>query len=265
VVLVPSDIGAVSTTAVGAASGVATLDGSTLVPTAQIPSLDASKITTGTFNAARIPNLDGGIITTGTLAYARHPVGTTANTLAAGNDSRFNPAEYLPADHGFQAWAYDPARCSSTNTLVTAGVLNMVRVKLANAGTLSKFYLYVAAAGANIANCFVGLYDSSGVRQATTADQSSNWTSTGVKSISFSVNYAAAAGFYWLGILVGTATTAPAFARATPTSSTGLVNANLGVSSARFATIGTGQTALPSSITPGSLVLSDVAYWGAVG
>lgn len=38
-----------------------------------IPSLDAAKITTGTFNAARIPNLDAAKITTGTFATARIP------------------------------------------------------------------------------------------------------------------------------------------------------------------------------------------------
>lgn len=37
-----------------------------------------------------IPNLDAAKITTGTIGIARLPVGTAANTVAAGNDSRFH-------------------------------------------------------------------------------------------------------------------------------------------------------------------------------
>lgn len=40
--------------------------------------------------AADLPNHDASLITSGTLAFTRLPVGTTANTIAAGNDSRFH-------------------------------------------------------------------------------------------------------------------------------------------------------------------------------
>ncbi len=45
-----------------------------------VPSLDASKITTGTFSASMIPNLDASKITTGTLAVARGGTGSTSFT-----------------------------------------------------------------------------------------------------------------------------------------------------------------------------------------
>lgn len=293
VTLVASDVGAVATTAVGAASGVASLDSSSLVPTSQIPNLDTAKITTGTFAIARIPtgttsttvslgnhthsyvatssvgaangvasldasvlvptsqipSLDASKITTGTLSYSRLPSGP----------------EYTPADYGYQAWTYDPARVGSTTTLVTAGVLNVLRMKLMVAGSITKIFIYVNAAGATIANCFAGLYDSTGARVALTADQSSAWTSTGFKSISLTGSYSAAAGTYWVALLVGSATTAPAFARNTTTASPGLANGNLSAAASRWATISTGLTALPASFTPASLTASDVAYWGAMG
>lgn len=49
----------------GAASGVATLDATTKIPTAQVPSLPASQINSGTFAAARIPDLSATYLTVG--------------------------------------------------------------------------------------------------------------------------------------------------------------------------------------------------------
>jgi hypothetical protein len=46
----------------------------------QIPNLDASKITTGTFTASQIPNLDASKITTGTLGVTRGGTGSTSFT-----------------------------------------------------------------------------------------------------------------------------------------------------------------------------------------
>lgn len=74
----------------GAANGVAQLDAGGKLPdaqlpdiaankitgvlaTAQIPNLDAAKITSGSFNTARIPNLDAAKITTGTFGVDRIP------------------------------------------------------------------------------------------------------------------------------------------------------------------------------------------------
>lgn len=278
VTLGSADVSAIPLSAEGTANGVATLDSSTLVPTAQIPNLSAAKITSGT------------------LAIGVIPTGTTSTTVSLGNHTHTFPVtsvntktgvvvlvpgdigavaqnvagvtsgpEYVPADYGMQAWTYDPARCSSTSTSLAAGVVSLMRFKLMSGVTLSKFFLHVGIAGTTIANCFAGLYDSTGARVAVTADQSSSWTSTGVKTINFSVNYTAAPGFYWIGLLVGSANIAPAFARGTPTANAGLVNINLAASSFRWATTGTGLTALPASFTPSALTASDASYWGAVG
>ena len=45
-----------------------------------VPNLDASKITTGTFSSSQIPNLDASKITTGTLPVSRGGTGVTSFT-----------------------------------------------------------------------------------------------------------------------------------------------------------------------------------------
>lgn len=82
VTLVAADVGAIATTARGAASGVASLDGSTLVPTAQIPPLDTAKITTGTFAIARIPT------------------GTSSSTVSLGDHTHTYPVSSVNSQTG---------------------------------------------------------------------------------------------------------------------------------------------------------------------
>jgi len=79
--LVANDIPSLDTTKITTGTFVAAripdLDASKIISgifnTARIPDLDTAKITTGTFNTARIPNLDTSKITTGTFADARIP------------------------------------------------------------------------------------------------------------------------------------------------------------------------------------------------
>ena len=63
---------------------------------AEIPNLDASKITSGTLDnarisldAAEIPNLDTAKITTGTLADARIPANALNSNVSVPNQSAF--------------------------------------------------------------------------------------------------------------------------------------------------------------------------------
>lgn len=111
--------GKVNSSALGAASGVATLDvgsqlvqnvdaskissgsiavaripnlsgakilgtggGGAAIPVDAVPALDVAKITTGVFGTAFIPNLDAAKITSGTIAAARLPSSVTANANA---------------------------------------------------------------------------------------------------------------------------------------------------------------------------------------
>ncbi len=71
------------------ADGYAELDGSGDVPDAQIPSLNTSKITAGTFDVARIPDLNASKITAGTFHVDRIP-NLSADKITSGilNEAR---------------------------------------------------------------------------------------------------------------------------------------------------------------------------------
>jgi len=87
VTLTAADAGAVPTTDKGATNGVATLDGTTHVPTAQIPDLSGSYATTSALTAeastARTNEANASLLTTGTVADARLPLTAQAATLSS--------------------------------------------------------------------------------------------------------------------------------------------------------------------------------------
>jgi hypothetical protein len=62
-------------------TGVSAGKVSGVLATAQIPNLDAGKITSGTFTTGLIPNLDAGKITTGVFATTRIPSGVVAGKV----------------------------------------------------------------------------------------------------------------------------------------------------------------------------------------
>ncbi|MDH2425793.1 hypothetical protein, partial [Sphaerisporangium sp. TRM90804] len=194
-----------------------------------------------------------------THAGVYDPAGTAAAAVAAAD-----PCEIRPADHGLAAWTLDPVTLSTSGFTPTAGVLFLARVRLGRQLTLSGAHLYITASGTAPTNCYVGVYDSSGALQAATADQAGAWTGTGLRSPAFAAPYSAPAGLYWVAVLIGGGTP-PALARgAMGGGFSGMANVGATVASSRFATIGSGLTALPASITPGSLTPANQALWAAL-
>lgn len=172
---------------------------------------------------------------------------------------------YLPADQGFVTWTYDPAMAANgTNTI--SGTVYLARVILRYSATVSKVMLSIASGAATVTanQNFVGIYDSTGTRQAVTAAGSidSALTSAGVLTATLSTTPTLAAGMYWVAF-VNNATTPAQLGRASALAST--PNANLTNANYRFAVNGTSQTSLPASITPASnTVTNSFSMWAAV-
>jgi hypothetical protein len=109
------------------------------------------------------------------------------------------------------------------------------------------------------------LYDSSGTLLAA-ANVDAAISSASPKTTTISSQSLTAGSFYWVG-LVFNASVPPTLTRGSGwTGVNTAANLGLAASAYRFATNGTGRTALPSSITPASNTGTDFAGpWVAVG
>ncbi|MFI0822310.1 hypothetical protein ACH4TX_41945 [Streptomyces sp. NPDC021098] len=171
-----------------------------------------------------------------------------------------------PAAHGVAAWCYDPA-LAVNSTQLTAGTLYLVRVNVAANVNVTKVYWWVANTGSSAVagQNLVGLYDAGGTLLAS-ANVDAAFASATLKTTTIASTALSAGQFYWVALLFNASVT-PTLTRGSGWTGVDAA-ANLGLTAAtyRFAKNGTGRTSLPSSITPGSNVGSDIAGpWVAVG
>lgn len=176
------------------------------------------------------------------------------------------PADHTagPQDQNLLAWTYDPV-LQTSNTAPAAGVLTLIRVPVYRACLVTSILLEVVAAGSGLTSGqnAVGLYTAGGTLIGKSADQSSAWASTALKTAALSGGpYYVSQGWVYVVILVN-GTTPPTFGRATVQGASA-INAGLTASTARYAVNATGQTSLPASITMSASTLSSVAYWAAL-
>lgn len=167
---------------------------------------------------------------------------------------RFGPAEQYS---GLKAANYHPA-AAINNGALTAGVEQLIEVFVPEDFLCSTVHVaLVGTAGVTLANCFAGLRDDQGNLVGVTADQSSQWTSTGNKPMALVTPVRVQGQRRWyVALLVGSAVTMPTFARGGNT-----VVSNIGaVAPFRFGTIGSGLTALPASIALGSVAAAQGAF-----
>ncbi|MFB6805472.1 hypothetical protein [Streptomyces sp. NPDC056387] len=215
-----------------------------------------------------------GIISTGAtpgllrLRWAQQTSNGTAVTLKAGSLLEVvkvsgsapaasginldNPAR-TPADQGLLAWTGDPNDAGHVTAQSNAGVagrITLVQMVIRKSITWSKIWFGLAGVdgAASLANCYLGVYNSSGTLVGVTADISSSLMSgaTG-KSVDLVTPFTAAPGEYYIAMLLnGTWATNSLTFKSTGAGIT--VNCGLTPPRLRYSNIGTSQTTLPSTL-----------------
>lgn len=214
---------------------------------------------------------------TGTVTYSKR-TNTVLRDITTFNSGNTMPAGLLqyplttvndpsptPAKHNLITWTQDPRTLRSSGDTITGGVVYLAKVDIANRSTVvSNILVGVITAGATLTSGqnFVGLYNSSGTLLATSADQTTAWGTTGLKTAAITPQ-TLAVGSYYVAIL-SNGTTKPVFATGAGHGQDSITNAGLTTATSAFLTSGTGLTALPASITLSSGSPNSGSRWAAL-
>lgn len=167
-----------------------------------------------------------------------------------------------PANIGYVAWTADPATVTG-GQLATNGTVYLASVYIPVATTLTKLSWGTGTTGitATSGQNFVGLYNSAGTRLASVNVDTHATATAGLFTETISV--AVTPGHYWVGFVFN-CSTAPSPYRNNFVNGT-LVNGSVvSAGNLRYATNGTSQTSLPTSITPSSNTASQSTYFAMV-
>lgn len=198
-------------------------------------------------------------------ATAPKRLGTVA---AAGTSTAASPADHVHprgwwtgTDLGYVAWAYDPAMTSGQANPGAAGRLELTRVHVDQAATVTNIEMVVSSVGVTLTagQCFAALYTAAGALLAQTGDQATAWTSLGVKTMALSSAQSVAAGDYYVAFWYQ-GTTAPQFSRQ---GNTAAINGKLAAPNLRYATANTGTTTTAPG-TLGTQTSANNAWWVAL-
>lgn len=181
--------------------------------------------------------------------------------MSGGQLGAVRPSEWMPEDHNFAAWTYDPQLTGGTSAQL-AGDVVLSGMLLRRSRALSTLYWVNAVAGATptAGQNFVGLFDSSGnLLQSVNID--AQVTATAGTLIAQAItSTVCAAGRYYVGLLFN-ATTIPGLLKGSGAFAA-TNNVGLSVPSLRTMKVATAATALPSpAVLAGAT--NDKGFWAA--
>ncbi|WP_328792264.1 MULTISPECIES: hypothetical protein [unclassified Streptomyces] len=158
-----------------------------------------------------------------------------------------------PQDQNLLAWTGDPNDAGHVTAQSPAGVggrVTLVRIVLREQITWSNVWLGLAGIDPNaqLANCYLGVYDAKGALVATTPDISPQLMTDAIaKPFALGKPFTAAPGTYFIALLLnGTWATNGLTLKSTGAGIS--VNAGLTPPNLRYSTLLTGQTSLPPTV-----------------
>lgn len=176
--------------------------------------------------------------------------GSTVNT---------NP---VPALHGFLGWTIDPAVADTART-PDIGHIYLVKMSWPTTQTVSNIIASITTGGSSLANTYLGIYDSTGTRLAVTADLSTSWQTSGMKTNALTSAVAVpgtAGGYIHIAYLIGAGTDTNIFYSS---SYIDPVVLNMGLTSAfRSARSNNVYSSLPSTLPADFAAASSIVPFG---
>lgn len=177
---------------------------------------------------------------------------TTLNSLT-------NTLERQPGERGFKSWTMQPEATQSVGTIAVSGAMRLQRHKIRVASTITNLHMGVLVAGSGLTagQNFMGIYDTAGNLIAQTGDQSTNWTTVGMRTSPLTSPINLPAGDFYVGFLAN-GTTPPTFARGHDNSSS-FINGLTTSGQHLYISNGAGLTALPATVS--LFNTSGTSYW----
>ncbi|MGW7437872.1 hypothetical protein [Streptomyces sp. NPDC054849] len=176
---------------------------------------------------------------------------SSAAAPAQGGGSGFEGPR--PQDQNLLAWTGDPNDAGHVTAQSAAGVggrVTLVRIVLREQITWSNIWLGLAGIDPNaqLANCYLGVYDAHGKLVAATPDISSQLMTDAIaKPLALGKPFTAAPGTYFIALLLN-GNWATNLLTLKSTGAGISVNAGLTPPQLRYSTVLTGQTSLPATV-----------------
>ena len=217
------------------------------------------------FKQATVPTTNpaaGGVIlyADGGVLKWRDPAG---NVYAVGG-SVDAPAvqDFGPADQGYQGWAFDPVNAGN-NTQPATGQPLLIKVRAITTTTVNNIHVNVNTLGSGFSASasYAALYNMAGNLLSQSNDLAGVLNSTGAKTIALNSGVAVTGNAFYYVYIVINATTMPALNRG---GNIGAINQNLNPGAYRFATLGSGITTPPATLTLANSAALSTSYWAAI-
>jgi hypothetical protein len=194
---------------------------------------------------------------TGTALGLYSNAGVLTVVDASGTSYPVSQAGSPAALNSLVGWTFDPVGIGS-GVQATAGNVFLQRVVLPVLTTVTSIVVQVTNGGSSLTSGqnFAAIYNAAGTRVGITADQTTPWATTGIKTMNLTAPVTLEPGTYYVARLVNASVTTPSFGASTTNA---LVIAGDASAPFRFGALVGSATAMPSTITMSSTT-SEAAF-----
>ncbi len=165
-------------------------------------------------------------------------------------------------DYDYVTWTQEPSTATQQTQPDAPGDIHFSLMKITESVTVNSLSFAVAQVptSTTAGQCFAAIYNTAGTRLAVTADISSSFSSTGLKTVNFTSSAALTPGYYWGAVLWNGTATTPLLMVSGGGGVGSLLNTS-SVSPDRCTRL-TGQTSMPANVASFSAITTRIRWMG---